>query len=250
MSQSSQLIDTLKRELRKQRITYKQVAAALELSEPSVKRLFAGRFFTLERLEKICELIGMGFNDLVQQMEKNVELTSELTLEQEQELISDSKLLLMGYHLVSGLDFAAIIETFDIDETDGIRLLARLDRMRIIELQPGNRVKLLIAPNFDWIPNGPIQRFFESKIQGEFFDSNFDGAGEIRVFSSGLLSRDANAEIVKKIKRLAVEINELMVESKALPYEQNFGTSVLLAMRPWDVKVFSERRREPNSKVF
>ena len=62
----SQLIDALKRELRKRRITYKQVAAALDLSEPSVKRLFAGRFFTLERLEKICELLGIGFNDLVQ----------------------------------------------------------------------------------------------------------------------------------------------------------------------------------------
>jgi AraC-like DNA-binding protein len=47
MSQSSQLIDALKLELRRQRITYKQVAQTLELSEASVKRLFAGRFFTL-----------------------------------------------------------------------------------------------------------------------------------------------------------------------------------------------------------
>ena len=175
MSQSSQLIDTLKRELRQQRITYKQVAAALELSEPSIKRLFAGRFFTLERLEKICDLLGIGFNDLVQQMEKNVELTSQLTLEQERELISDNKLLVLAYLLVNGLDFASVVAEYEIEETEGIRLLARLDRMKIIELLPGNRVRLLIAPNFDWIPNGPIQRFFEAEIQTEFFDTKFDG---------------------------------------------------------------------------
>ena len=67
MSQTSQLIDTLKRELRKQRITYRQVASALELSEASVKRLFAGRFFTLDRLERICELLNMSFSELVRQ---------------------------------------------------------------------------------------------------------------------------------------------------------------------------------------
>ncbi len=250
MSQSSQLIDTLKRELRRQRITYRQVAQALDLSEPSVKRLFAGRFCTLERLEKICELLGLGFNDLVQLMEKDVELTSQLTLEQERELISDNKLLLVAYCLVNGLQFTHIVSEYQISETEGIRLLARLDRMKIIELLPGNRVKLLVAPNFDWIANGPIQRFFEAEIQSEFFDSRFDGAGEIRVFISGLLSRDANAEISKKVRRLAGEFNELVVESKALPPEQKFGTSLLMAMRPWDVRVFRDLRREPDSRIF
>ena len=38
--------------------------------------------------------------------------------------------------------------------------------MKIIELQPGNRVKMLVAPNFDWIPNGPIQQFFEAENTG------------------------------------------------------------------------------------
>jgi transcriptional regulator with XRE-family HTH domain len=41
MSQSKLIIDTLKQELRKQGLTYKQVAGRLGLSEASVKRLFA-----------------------------------------------------------------------------------------------------------------------------------------------------------------------------------------------------------------
>lgn len=250
MSQSSQLIDTLKLELRRQRITYKQVAQALELSEASVKRLFAGRFFTLERLDRICELMNMSFSDLVLQVEKGIALTNELTLEQEREIVSDIKLLLMAYLLINKHDFAEIIETYEISETEGIRLLARLDRMKIIELQPGNRVRLLVSPNFAWLAKGPIQSFFETKIQSEFFDASFTGPGEIRVFLSGTLSREANAQTIRRIQHLSRELNELITESKSLPPEQCFGTSLLIAMRPWEVQAFEDLRRTQSNKVF
>ena len=52
MSQTRPLIDTLKQELRKQRITYKDVSVALGLSETSVKRLFSEEAFSIKRLEK------------------------------------------------------------------------------------------------------------------------------------------------------------------------------------------------------
>ena len=246
MSQSKQLIDTLKQELRKQRINYRQVAATLDLSEASVKRLFADRSFTLERLEKVCELLNLDFIDLVQQMEKNVDLTTELTMEQEQELAADDKLLMMGHFLVNRFEFSEIIENYEISETEGIQLLAKLDRMKIIELQPGNRVKLLIAPNFKWRPNGPLQRYFEQKVQTEFFNSPFDGANEIRIFSSGSLSRDATTEVLSKIKHLVKELNELIKDSEALPGDQRVVTSMVIALRPWEVKVFRDLRRSQN----
>lgn len=250
MSQSSQLIDTLKQELRRQRITYRDVARALKLSEASVKRLFAGRAFTLERLEQVCELLGMSFNELTQLVEKNLTRTIQLTAAQERELVSDTKLLLMAYLVVNHVEFEQIIQTYDISETEGIRLLARLDRMKIIELLPGNRVRLLIAPNFDWLAQGPIQQFFEQRIQTEFFDSSFNGPGEIRIFLSGMLSRDANAQTLRRIQQLAGEINQLVAESKSLPSDQCFGTSLLIAMRPWEVGVFRELRRTEDQKTF
>ncbi len=248
MSQSKQLIDTLKLELRKQHINYRQVAQSLDLSESSVKRLFADRSFTLDRLEKVCEMLKLGFNDLVQQMEKNVELTTALTLEQEKELVSDIRLMLMAHFLVNRFEFSEVIQDYDISETEGIRLLARLDRMKLIELQPGNRIKLMISPNFKWVQNGPIQRFYEQKVQSEFLSSSFNGAGEIRIFSSGLLSRDANAEVLSKIKHLVKELNVMITDSESLPPDQRHGTSLLIAMRPWEVKVFKDLRRVQNNK--
>ncbi len=250
MSQTRLIVETLKRELRKQRLTYRDVAGKLELSEASVKRLFSERSFTLERIEQVCDLLHLEISDLVHQMEKDIELTSQLTLEQEKELVSDLKLLLMAHFLLNKLEFSEIIDIYDISETEGIRLLARLDRMKILELQPGNRVKLMISENFKLIPDGPIQRFYERTVQSEFFDSSFNGPGEFRIFVSGMFSRDANGEIIRKFKRLAEDAHELRRDSEGLPLAERFGCSLVMAIRPWEVKVFDELRRVPNVKHF
>ena len=250
MSQLRPLIDTLKQELRKQRITYKDVSVALDLSETSVKRLFAEAAFSVRRLEKVCELIHMDISDLVHQMERNIELTTELAREQEEELVSDVKLLLVALLLMNRLSFEDIIATYDISEPEGIRLLARLDRMKFLELLPGNRVKLMISPNFQWIARGPIQRFFESRVQLEFLDSSFTGPGQLRIFASGMISRAANAEIIRKMQHLAKELNDLNAEAESLPREERFGTSLMLAIRPWEIRAFAELRRSPDTRNF
>ncbi len=250
MSQTRPLIDTLKQELRKRRINYRQVAIALELSETSVKRLFSDAAFSIKRLEKVCELLTLDISDLVHLMEKNIELTTQLSQQQEHELVSDVRLLLVALLLMNRLEFADIIATYDISETEGIQLLARLDRMKLIELQPGNRVKLIASPHFEWIPRGPIQQFFESRVQLEFLDSSFTKPGEFRVFASGMISRSANAEIIRKMQHLAKEMYDMNLESEALPLEQRFGTSLMMAIRPWEMQVFKELRREEDRRVF
>jgi DNA-binding Xre family transcriptional regulator len=250
MAQIKLIVETLKRELRKQGITYRQVAGALDLSEASVKRLFAENSFTLARLAQICEMLQLEISDLIHQMEKNIELTHQLTLAQETELVSDVKLLLMAHLLMSKLEFQTIIEVYDISATEGIRLLARLDRMKIIELQPGNRVKLMISKNFKLIKGGPIECFYERVVQDEFFHSPFDGPGEFRICLSGMFSRDDNAEIIRKIKRLADDANDLREDSATLPLSERFGCSLIMAIRPWEVRLFDQLRRVPNEKKF
>ncbi len=250
MSQTKPLIDTLKRELRKQRVTYKQVANVLDLSETSVKRLFSDEAFSIKRLEKVCELLHMDISDLVQLMDRNIELTTQLTLDQEKELVSDIKLLLIAMLLMNKLQFSEILSIYDISEPEGIQFLARLDRMKMIELQPGNRVKLMISQNFKWIPNGPIQQFFEDKVQLEFLNSSFNEAGEFRVFVSGMISRNANADLIKKMQYLAQEMNDMNLASESLPLDQRFGTSLMMAIRPWEINVFQDLRRSQDRRVF
>jgi hypothetical protein len=65
-----------------------------------------------------------------------------------------------------------------------------------------------------------------------------------------MFSRDANAEIIRKIKRLAEDAHELREDSESLPLNERFGCSLIMAIRPWEVNVFDQLRRVPNAKKF
>jgi len=71
MAQTSQLIDTLKKLLKRQGKTYADVAERLELSEASVKRLFSEKNVSLTRLDSICSLLDIEISDLVREMQQD-----------------------------------------------------------------------------------------------------------------------------------------------------------------------------------
>lgn len=250
MGQTAALLDSLKREMRHQGKTYADAARVLSLSEASVKRLFSNRQFSLARVDSLCEWLGLDFSDLVRMIEESRTQVRQLEAFQEQELVADTQLLLMTMSLLNRWRFDEVIETYTISETEGIRHLAKLDRMGLIELLPGNRVKLRISRDFDWRPGGPIERFFEDKVQSEFFASRFDGPGETRTVLSGMLSVRANAELQRKMERLVAEFHTLHQEDERLPIEERYGTSLVMAMRPWEPSVFQSLRRLPSHKRF
>jgi hypothetical protein len=80
--------------------------------------------------------------------------------------------------------------------------------------------------------------------------SSFNEAGEFRVFVSGMISRNANSEIIKKIQHLAEEMKNMNLASESLPLEQRFGTRLMMAIRPWEINVFEELRRSQDRRVF
>ena len=64
MHASTLLVDSLKRELRAQQLSYGMLAQRLGLSAATVKRMFAQRNFDLQRLDAICATLGLDFTAL------------------------------------------------------------------------------------------------------------------------------------------------------------------------------------------
>ncbi|MFT4929032.1 MAG: AcrR family transcriptional regulator [Phenylobacterium sp.] len=250
MSQSQAMIATLKTVLRQQGKTYQDVAAHMQLSQASIKRLFSEKTFSLQRFEQVCEFAGMQLSELILLMEQQAALIEHLSFEQEKELVADVRLLLMAYCLLNRWPVAGVINTYQIDELAAIQLMAKLDRMKILQLLPGNRVKLMVSRDFNWLANGPIQRFFERSVQPDFLNCSFNGPGEMRVFISGMLSRQSNQQMMKEAKRLMREFNQLNREDESLPLAERFGTSFILAMRPWELAIFDDLRRGQADKIF
>jgi DNA-binding Xre family transcriptional regulator len=251
MPQTEALIDTLKQALKTHHLTYAEVARQLEMSEANVKRMFAAKRFTLERLEEVCQLMHMELCDLFQLYDESRQRISQLTLEleQEQELVSNEKLLLVAVSVRNRLSFKDILDNFHISETECIRHLAKLDKLKIIDLLPNNRIKLRIDEDFSWLANGPIENFFEKQIQGPFLKSRFKGEMQQRLFLFGLLS-DASVIIIQnKMKILTREFSELHRQDSSLPLAKRHNIGFMLAMRPWELDVFQPLQRNAIKKV-
>jgi DNA-binding Xre family transcriptional regulator len=243
MAQSAVLIEVLKSALRQRGITYAQVATALGLSESSVKRLFAHKDMPLSRLESICEVMKLELADLFDLTRSTQRRSTELTEEQERALVEDPKLLMVGILVLSHWTVAEILEEYQLTQAQLIGLLTKLDRLRIIDLLPDNRIKLRLARNFDWRKGGPIQQFFEARVQRQFFDSSFLGAGELRLTVHGSLSPRSNAILQQRMRKVAEELDALAEEDKQLAQDARPGTTMVLAIRPWEMSLFTELRR-------
>ncbi len=126
------LVDTLKRALRADRVTYAEVARELGLSEASVKRMFSRGAFTLERFDAICRMVGLDLADLVRLQDEGERRISRLTREQEEELVADVRLLLVALLVRNRWGFEDIVREYAVSETECVRLLARLDRLRAL----------------------------------------------------------------------------------------------------------------------
>lgn len=249
MVQSHAVVTTLKRALKSNGLTYADVAAGLKMSEANVKRMFALERFTLERLEEVCRLMQMELSDLFQLYEAGRQRITQLTKEQEKELVADTRLLLVAVCVRNNLEFDEIVSNYQISETECIRYLAKLDRLKVIDLLPHNKFKLRIDENFHWLPNGPIEQFYEKEIQGQFLKANFNHAGDRRLFLSGLLSERSQEIILNRLQVLAKEFTELHRQDRGLPLAKRKNIGFLLALREWDFSVFQPYTRQEDASA-
>jgi DNA-binding Xre family transcriptional regulator len=246
MSQTALLIDAVKTCLRERGLTYARVADGLGLSESSVKRMFSLENMSLARLAKVCALMELEVTDLLERARAAEGRTVELTEEQENALVSDAKLLLVAILAISNWTASGMLEAYELSEAELVGLLTHLDRLRIIDLMPGNRIRVRLARNFTWRKAGPLQRFFENRAQDQFFRSSFLGPGELRVMVTGSLSARSNELMQQRIRKTAEEFDLLVEEDRVLDHAGRTGTTLVMAMRPWELALFVEMRRKPS----
>ena len=132
MSQIKQITTLIKGLLKQQNITYAALADELQMSEANVKRMFAKQALSLQRLERICEILQLSMSELFLLLERNKVLVSTLTNEQEQQLVNDIKLLLVAVCVRDAWSFAEIVEQYSITEHQCLQLMARLDKLKMI----------------------------------------------------------------------------------------------------------------------
>lgn len=248
MSQALLLLQALKQLLKSQNITYKGIAHHLGMSEASVKRMFAKSQLSLERIDAICELLGIEISDLLHKMQQLSHRISQLSHEQEEKIVSDKKLCLITVCVINHWTLKEILNFYYLNEYECIHYLAELDKLKIIELLPKNKIKLLISPGFHWIANGPIQKFFQRYVLTDYINSNFQAENEEMICQFGMLTAESHALFRKKLRHLAQEFITLSEQDAHEPIHKRFGSVCFFMKRPWGTTMFDEFIR-PEAKL-
>ncbi len=245
MSSPELVLQVLRNELRGAGITYKMLAERINMSESSIKRMFGQKDMSLSRLQEICKAAGIAMEDVLRQAADDTPHSDTLTLEQEQSLMGDPKLLLVAICCLGHWTMEQIIETYQLTEAECILKLIALDKLELIELRPHNKYRLNVSPAFHWRPDGPIQQYFREHVVADYFSGRFDGVGETLLCVPARVSLHSAQEIVKKVQQLVAELARLHQDDRRLSPEQRDGFSLLVGFRSWEYSGLTAFRR-PN----
>mgnify|MGYP001073479031 CR=1 FL=1 len=243
MTESQLLLATLKRHLRARGLTYRDVATTLKLSEASIKRLFSSGRLSLDRLTQICAMIDLGLAELIQDAATRQPKLRQLSPAQENELVADPRLLLVAACALNHWTLADIVAHYQLSETDCLQRLLRLDRLRLIDLLPGNRIRLNVARDFDWLPDGPIRHYFRNHGEADFLAAPFQAPGEDLFFVHGMLTDAAKTQLLGQLRQLRARFAALHEDCQTEAIGTKRGTGLLLALREWEPRDFAQLRR-------
>jgi DNA-binding Xre family transcriptional regulator len=178
MSTTADLVTAVKKELKSAQMTYADLAQALGMAESSVKRMLSRGDMPLSRIDAICRALKLDFAELARRVADAQPLLAELTQAQEKAVVADKKLLLVAICVLSQWTLEQVVASYRLSEAEGIRYLAQLDRIGIIELKPLNRYRLKLAKTFRWRAHGPVMQYFREHAVLDYFSGGFDGHGE------------------------------------------------------------------------
>ena len=243
MSTTADLVTALKKELKAAQMTYADLAQAIGMAESSVKRMLAKGDMPLSRIDAICRALKLDFADLARRVADSQPLLQELSAEQERAVVADKKLLLMAICVLSQWTLEQVLTTYRLTEAEGVKYLAQLDRIGIIELRPGNRYRLKLAKTFRWRPHGAVMDYFREHALLDYFAGGFDGPGEGVLLVHGSISRSLAPAFMERMQRVAQDFAQQHLADQRQPEVQREGYTLLLALRSWEFAAFTQLRR-------
>ena len=243
MSTSADLVTVLKKELKSAGMTYAGLAQALGMAESSVKRMLSKGDMPLSRIDEICRALKLDFADVAKCVSDMQPLLSGLTEAQEKAVVADKKLLLVAICVLSQWTLEQITSSYRLSTADGIKALAQLDRIGIIELKPLNRYRLKLAKTFRWRPHGAMMNYFRDNALLNYFSGGFDGQGEVLQLVHGSISRGLAPSFVERLQRVAQDFAQQHQADQKLAPKELGGYTLVMGMRSWEFDAFSAMRK-------
>ncbi|AZI35553.1 XRE family transcriptional regulator [Caenibius tardaugens NBRC 16725] len=231
-NQSRILKDILKQQIRIRGMRYQDIADHLGVSVMTIKRYLNAERVPIEAIEDIATCLGLSLIELAEFAKANDgRQTLDLELQQESALAASYELALVRLLLYNGLTVEEIMTEYGVDEPTLVGLLTRLDRLKLIELLPGNRVRIRGSRHIEWRRGGPMRRQIEQDIRENFVKMDFANTESFYGYETARLSRSSVLQIEEHMRQLVRTMRILQKVDQGVPIEQKQWYSLLVAQR-------------------
>lgn len=146
----------LKRALKEQKISYKELAAGIGLSESGIKKILGAKDGSFQRLVQIASYAGLRLFDLIEESDADV-INVKFSEKQELFFLANPRAFEVFWRLVYERESLETIE-LQLGKKESFKILRQLDSLGLIQLLPEGRVRVPTIRPIRWSGNGPFVR--------------------------------------------------------------------------------------------
>lgn len=233
------VLSTVRRLLRERGLRYRDLAGRLGVSEVTIKRWMRARDLSLQRLSRISEALGMDLFDLLALAGQGREQSFQLSIEQEAALVDEPLVYAVWQALRHGHPADAVAAAYQLDPARWLQILLRLDALALIELHPGERIRLLHSGVLNWRRAGPLARQERPRFMAWCAQQLQEGTGRLATSSERSVSPAFADEAAAELAALARRWRDRAYRDEtSLPPEQRIRIRWVLLLD--DLPTFPE----------
>ncbi|SMP23685.1 helix-turn-helix domain-containing protein [Shimia sagamensis] len=207
----AELFEVLKSVLKARGMTYAELASALGLSEPTVKRVFSERDCKLSRITEICNVLGLTLDDLVTEANRVEVRPIHLGDRLEIQLSEDPHAFHLFLLLLDGMSSETICEQYQLEEIELFSLGRRLEKLGLAEVMPNTVIRLTVQAPVHFRRDGPLHQKL-LQLNMDFLRASFlrkDTAHSTFSTQTRRISQKTARHIVQRVRELQLELATL-----------------------------------------
>ncbi len=231
----AELFDLLKATLKARGITYAALAKQIDLSEPTIKRIFAERDCKLSRITEICAALNLTLDDLVSETQR-VEVRPQLLGDQvEARLAENTPALHLFLLLLDAMPVSTIQDHYGLSDDRIFQLGRRLEGLGLVEVHPGNHIRLAVRPPIHFRRDGPLHarllKLNMDFLRGAYTGEDTDASGFLTL--TRRITKRTAQHIRTRLREVQVELSDLARKDQLTQPEEALDTYKLsMALAP------------------
>lgn len=243
-SESARLLAALRRHLKSQGLTARQIAGELGIGEATAKRWLTGKGVTLDGLERLAGLGGITLAELARESDRPTDgLAHELTLAQEKALLSDEFLALMFFTILAGSPPHETATDFLLPPRLVEAALIRLERLALIDRLSGGRVRPRVDRTIIW-RKAPMRSLFEARMKPQFMAIDYSAADAVYASEMVKLSPKGIAALAELIEEFRRNVQALARHDRDTSHLPGTWIATLAVMRAVDLSGLDRLRSQ------